>query len=85
MARSHRQRLEEDPYASVAHTPDFAGHSPGVPDRLTLISSVRAGLAEQLAGRVHGHLATFVERMREGLLAALTAVGLEVMTGIDDR
>jgi transposase-like protein len=32
-----------------------------------------------LAGRVDGHLAAFAEHMREGLLAASTAVGLEVM------
>jgi transposase-like protein len=37
------------------------------------------GLPERLAGRVDGHLAAFAEHMREGLLAASTAVGLEVM------
>jgi putative transposase len=64
----------------ASHTPDLAAHTPSVPDRLLLISSAQAGLAEQLAGRIDGHLATFVEHMREGLLAASTAVGLEVMT-----
>jgi putative transposase len=64
----------------ASHTPDLTEHTPGVPDRLTLISSARAGLTELLAGRVDAHLATFVQRMREGLLAASTAVGLEIMT-----
>jgi putative transposase len=64
----------------ASHTHDLAAHTSGVPDRLVLVSSARAGLSEQLAGRVDAHLATFVEHMREGLLAASTAVGLEVMT-----
>ena len=34
---------------------------------------------QRLAGLVDGHLATFAEHVREGLLAASTAVGLEVM------
>jgi len=72
------QSLEEDPYASLAHPcPDE--RISGGPDRLTLISSAGAGLADQLADRVDGHLATFVEHMREGLLAASTVIGLEVM------
>ena len=45
----------------------------------TLVSSAVGGLPEQLAGRVDSHLARFAEHMREGLLAASTAVGLEVM------
>jgi len=52
---------------------------PPDPSPLTLVSSVVGGLPEQLAGRVDGHLAAFAEHMREGLLAASTAVGLEVM------
>jgi hypothetical protein len=35
-------------------------------------------LSQWLAGRVDRHLAAFAAHMREGLLAALTAVGLEV-------
>jgi transposase-like protein len=46
---------------------------------LTLVSTLEGGLPERLAGRVDGHLAAFAEHMREGLLAASTAVGLEVM------
>jgi putative transposase len=49
------------------------------PSSLTLVSSAVGGLPEQFAGRVDGHLARFAEHMREGLLAASTAVGLEVM------
>ncbi|HSI93859.1 MAG TPA: IS256 family transposase [Jiangellaceae bacterium] len=51
---------------------------------LTLVSSLESGLPERLAGRVDGHLATFAEHMREGLLAASTAVGLEVMAELMD-
>jgi transposase-like protein len=36
-------------------------------------------LPAALLGRIDGHLATFAGHMREGLLAASTAVGLEVM------
>jgi putative transposase len=46
---------------------------------LTLVSTSEAGLPERLAGRLDGHLERFAEHMREGLLAASTAVGLEVM------
>lgn len=69
--------LKEDPM-KASHTLNPIGQTALVADRLTLISSARAGLAEQLVGRVDGHLAAFVEHMREGLVAASTAVGLEV-------
>jgi transposase-like protein len=36
-------------------------------------------VAERLADRLDGHLARFAEHMREGLLAASVAVGLDVM------
>ncbi|CAN5356841.1 MAG: transposase [Acidimicrobiia bacterium] len=49
------------------------------PSPLTLVSSVTTGLAGRLAGRVDEHLARFAAHMREGLLAASTAVGLELM------
>ena len=42
-------------------------------------SATERALPEALAGRVHGHLERFAEHMREGLLAASTAIGLEVM------
>jgi putative transposase len=49
------------------------------PAALTLVPSGEQGLPERLAGRVDEHLARFAEHMREGLLAASTALGLEVM------
>ena len=45
---------------------------------LSLVSTAEHGLSEQLSGRIDGHLEAFAEHMREGLLAASTAVGLEV-------
>jgi putative transposase len=48
-------------------------------DRLRLVPTATLGLPEQLAGRLDGHLARFAEHMREGLLAASVAVGLDVM------
>ena len=66
-----------------SHTPTDARHSHHeggeVERRLQLVSSAEQGLPEQLAGRVDGHLERFAEHMREGLLAASTAIGLEVM------
>jgi transposase-like protein len=46
---------------------------------LQLVSSAERGLSGLLAEAVDGHLATFAEHVAEGLLAASTAVGLEVM------
>jgi putative transposase len=61
-----------------SHTPVVADETTD-PDRLRLVGTATLGLAERLAGRLDGHLARFVEHMREGLLAASTAVGLDVM------
>jgi hypothetical protein len=36
------------------------------PDRLRLVGTATLGLAERLAGRLDGHLAQFVEHLREG-------------------
>src|SRR6266536_978738 len=58
--------------ASIDET--AAGSSP-----LRLVSARTAGLPEGLAGRVDEHLAVFAAHLRQGLLAASTAVGLEVM------
>jgi transposase-like protein len=46
---------------------------------LRLVPAAAAGLPERLAGRLDEHLVAFAAHMREGLLAASTAVGLEVM------
>ena len=61
-----------------SHTPVAADETTD-PDRLRLVGTAPLGLPERLAGRLDGHLALFVEHMREGLLAASTAVGLDVM------
>jgi hypothetical protein len=61
-----------------SHTPtptDEAGDC----DRLGLVPTTTLGLAERLAGRLDGHLTRFAEHLREGLLAASVAVGLDVM------
>jgi putative transposase len=49
-----------------------------------LVSAGAAGLPEWLAGRVDEHLAVFAAHMTQGLLAASTAVGLEVMGELMD-
>jgi putative transposase len=51
---------------------------------LRLVSASTAGLPEWLAGRVDEHLAAFAAHMTQGLLAASTAVGLEVMSELMD-
>ena len=61
-----------------SHTPVAADETTD-PDQLRLVGTATLGLAERLAGRLDGHLARFAEHLREGLLAASTAVGLEVM------
>jgi putative transposase len=62
-----------------SHTPVVADETAADRDRLRLVGTATLGLAERLAGRLDGHLARFAEHMREGLLAASVAVGLEVM------
>jgi hypothetical protein len=66
-----------------SHTPAPADEAAD-PDRLRLVGTATLGLAERLAGRLDGHLARFAEHMREGLLAASVAVGLEVMGELMD-
>jgi putative transposase len=61
-----------------SHTPAAADETAAL-DRLRLVPTATLGLPERLAGRLDGHLARFAEHMREGLLAASVAVGLEVM------
>ena len=62
-----------------SHTPVPADETAADRDRLRLVGTTTLGLGERLAGRLDGHLARFAEHMREGLLAASTAVGLDVM------
>jgi putative transposase len=72
---------------SGSHTSASARHhrdGDGEDRRLQLVSTAERGLPAQLAGAIDGHLATFAEHVREGLLAASTAVGLEVMAEMMD-
>jgi putative transposase len=62
-----------------SHTPVSAGETAADSGPLRLAGAQALGLPERLAGRLDEHLAAFVAHMREGLLAASTAVGLEVM------
>ncbi len=64
----------QDSHNHVSAAGTIADASP-----LRLVSASAAGLPEWLAGRVDEHLATFAAHMTQGLLAASTAVGLEVM------
>jgi putative transposase len=69
MQDSHTQQLVDD-------TADLS--------QLQLVPSASAGLPERLAGRLDEHLAVFAVHMTQGLLAASTAVGLEVMAELMD-
>lgn len=62
-----------------SHTPASADETAADLGLPRLISTAAVGLPERLAGRLDEHLAAFVAHMRQGLLAASTAVGLEVM------
>jgi len=67
-----------------SHTHLSADDTAGDPSSLRLVSASTAGLPEWLAGRVDEHLAVFAAHMTQGLLAASTAVGLEVMGELMD-
>jgi putative transposase len=62
-----------------SHTVGLIDETTGDPSPLRLVSAATMGLPQWLHGRVDEHLARFVVHMTEGLLAASTAVGLEVM------
>jgi putative transposase len=62
-----------------SHTPVPADETATDLGSPRLISTAAVGLPERLAGRLDEHLAAFVAHLTEGLLAASTAVGLEVM------
>jgi putative transposase len=67
-----------------SHTAASAAETTTDPGPLRLVSASAAGLPEWLAGRVDEHLAAFAAHMTQGLLAASTAVGLEVMGELMD-
>jgi hypothetical protein len=62
-----------------SHTHVSADDTAGDPSPLRLVGASTAGLPQWLAGRVDQHLAAFAAHMTQGLLAASTAVGLDVM------
>jgi hypothetical protein len=62
-----------------SHTVGLIDETTGDPSPLRLVSAATMGLPQWLHGRVDEHLARVVVHMREGLLAASTAVGPEVM------
>jgi hypothetical protein len=62
-----------------SHTAASIDETAADPSPLRLVGASTAGLPQWLAGRVDEHLATFAAHMTQGLLAASTAVGLEVM------
>jgi putative transposase len=67
-----------------SHTAASAAETTADPGPLRLVSASAAGLPAWLAGRVDEHLAVFAAHMTQGLLAASTAVGLEVMAELMD-
>ena len=67
-----------------SHTTTRQGDKPDQTSPLRLADAAALGLPERLAGRLDGHLAAFVAQMTQGLLAASTAVGLEVMRELMD-
>jgi len=64
------------PYSHATPPTERPGRDPG---RAELPPSGTRELPGGLAARVDGHLARFAEHLREGLLAASVAVGLDVM------
>jgi putative transposase len=62
-----------------SHTAASIDETAADPSPLRLVSAGAAGLPQWLAGRVDEHLAVFAAHLTQGLLAASTAVGLEVM------
>src|SRR6266496_5577519 len=84
MPRSEdRQVRGGGPRMQDSHTPVVADETTD-PERLRLAPTATLGLTERLAGRLDGHLARFAGHMREGLLAASVAVGLDVMAELMD-
>jgi hypothetical protein len=77
MGRSEDAKSEEDPGCKTPTCP-LGPDETAVQDRLRLVPTA-FGLGERLAGRLDEHLARFADHLREGLLAASVAVGLDVM------
>jgi putative transposase len=67
-----------------SHTAASAAETTPDSSPLRLVGASAVGLPQWLAGRVDEHLARFAAHMTQGLLAASTAVGLEVMAELMD-
>ncbi len=67
-----------------SHTAASVAETAADSSSLRLVSASTAGLPAWLAGRVDEHLAVFAAHLTQGLLAASTAVGLEVMAELMD-
>jgi putative transposase len=68
----------------ASHTKSTTTSSPRLLPDIGLVDLVDPGLSERLAGRVSEQLEAFASQMREGLLAASVAVGLDVMGELVD-
>src|SRR5829696_3214212 len=68
----------------ASHTTTTRMSSPRLLPEIGLVDLVDPSLSERLAGRVSEQLEAFASRMREGLLAASVAIGLDVMGELVD-
>jgi putative transposase len=68
----------------ASHTKSASTSSMGLLPEFGLVDLADPSLSERLAGKVGEQLETFVARMREGLLAASVAIGLDVMGELID-
>jgi putative transposase len=68
----------------ASHTKSASTSSLGLLPEVGLVDLAAPSLSERLAGKLCEQLETFVARMREGLLAASVAIGLDVMGELID-
>ena len=68
----------------ASHTKRSSTRSLRIVPEVGLVDLSDPALGERLAGKVSGQLELFAARMREGLLAASVAIGLEVMGELVD-
>src|SRR5215207_8283178 len=68
----------------ASHTTTTRMSSPRLLPEIGLVDLVDPSLSERLAGRMSEQLEAFASRMREGLLAASVAIGLDVMGELVD-
>lgn len=69
---------------SASHTKSASSSTLRLLPEIGLVDVADPGLSERLAGKVSEELELFASRMREGLLAASVAIGLEVMGELVD-